>query len=75
MVFCKTTSITTSTCNNTQYGSQSNLYWIMDIGATDYMSKSPLSQNKLDTNHDFLELPNGGQAKIKLIGLLSCHLT
>ena len=47
----------------------------MDIGATDYMSKSPLSQNKLDTNHDFLELPNGGQAKIKSIGLLSCHLT
>ena len=47
----------------------------MDSGAIDYISKSPLSLNKLNTNHDFVELPDYGQVEIKSTGLLSCHLT
>ena len=36
-----------------------------------------LSQNKLNINHDFVELPNDGQVEIKSnqLGLLSYHLT
>ena len=52
--FTNTIGITTSTCNNTQYGSHSTLNWIMDSSVIDHIPKSPLSQNKLDINHDFV---------------------
>ena len=39
----------------------------MDSGATDHISKSLVSQNKLNTNHDFVELPDGGPVEIKSI--------
>ena len=66
--FSNTTCITTFTCNNTQYGSYLTLCWIVDSGATYHISKSPLPQNKLDTNHDLVELLNGGKVEIKLTG-------
>ena len=66
--FANTIGIITSNCNTTQYGSHSTLYWIVDSGATDHISKSPLTQNKFDTNHDFVELPDGGEAEIKSTG-------
>ena len=49
--------------------------WIVVLPIT-YLSLS-LSQNKLNINHDFVELPNAGQVEIKSnqLGLLSYHLT
>ena len=47
--------------------------WIVVLPIT-YLSLS-LSQNKLNINHDFVELPDYGQVEIKSTGLLSCHLT
>ena len=43
-LFTNTTGITTSTCNNVQYSLHSTLYWIVDSGVIDHISKSSLSQ-------------------------------
>ena len=65
--FMNNTDIITPICNNVHYGPHLTLYWIVDSGATDHTSKSLLSQNKMEVDHDFVELPNGSQVEIKSI--------
>ena len=65
--FVNNASIITPIYNNVQYGPHSTLYWIVDSGATDHVSKSPLSQNKMEVAHDLVELPHGSQTEIKSI--------
>ena len=57
--FVNNTDIITPNCNNVHYGPHSILYWIVDSGAANHISKSPLSQNKMEVNHDLVELPYG----------------
>ena len=48
--FVNNIGIITPTYNNVHYGLHSTLYWIVDSGATDHISKSPLSQNKMEVD-------------------------
>ena len=66
--FVNNTGIFTPICNNVHYGPHSTLYWIVDSRATDHISKSPLSQNKMEVDHDLVELLDGSQVEIKSIG-------
>ncbi|KAI5330645.1 hypothetical protein L3X38_030043 [Prunus dulcis] len=62
------TGIVTSTCNLSQHDPHSNIYWIMDSGASDHISCFAPTHNTINTQHDFVGLPNGGKAEIKSIG-------
>jgi hypothetical protein len=62
------TGIVTPTCNFSQHDSHSNIHWIMDSGASDHISCSAPTHNIINTQHDFVSLPNGGKATIANIG-------
>ncbi|CAL8155612.1 unnamed protein product [Prunus armeniaca] len=62
------TGIVTSTCNLSQHDPHSNIYWIMDSGASYHISCFAPTHNTINTQHDFIGLPNGGKAEIKNIG-------
>lgn len=62
------TGIFSPKCNIAQIDPHSTLYWIVDSGATDHISHSPPTHNIMDAQHDYVGLPNGGQAEIKKIG-------
>uniref|UniRef100_A0A6N2MH16 Integrase catalytic domain-containing protein n=1 Tax=Salix viminalis TaxID=40686 RepID=A0A6N2MH16_SALVM len=57
--FMNATGINSSSCNIAHHDSYSTLYWIVDSGATDHISRHALNKNK--TTHDFVGLPHGEQ--------------
>ena len=60
--------IVTPTCNIAHRDPYSTLYWIVDSGATDHISHFTPTHNNVETSHDFVGLPNGGQAAVESIG-------
>ena len=62
------TSIVTPTCNLSQHDPHSNIHWIMDSGASDHISCSTPTHNIINTQHDFVSLPNEGKTTIANIG-------
>jgi len=68
------TGTVTPTCNLSQHNSHSNIYWIMDRGASDHISCFAPAYNMLHT-HDFVGLPNEGEAEIHNVGSIKVSET
>lgn len=66
--FANVTGTLAPTCNSTQHNPSSTLYWIVDSGATDHISKFPPTNNPSNNHSSFVHLPNGGKAEIKSVG-------
>ena len=54
----------TPICNTIQHGLFLTLYWIVDSGTTDHISKSSPTHNKSGTHCGFVKLLDGGKAEI-----------
>lgn len=66
--FANVTGTLTPTCNTAQRTPISTLYWIIDSGATDHISKFSPMYNTSNNHRDFVQLPDGGKAEIKSTG-------